>query len=202
MSPRIESGDVLLVVDIQNDFCPAGALGIAEGDAIIPLINRWIESAISRGAHVIASRDWHPSHHISFKERGGPWPPHCVQGTRGAEFHADLRLPANAVIVSKATHPDRDSYSAFGETTLKDELQRDGVRRLWIAGLALDYCVKETAIDAQNLGYEVHVIADATRAVNAQPGDGDRALQHMRNAGVFIEQGLGLVPLATSLNQG
>jgi nicotinamidase/pyrazinamidase len=175
-------------------------LGVAEGDAIIPGINRWIEAATNRGAHVFASRDWHPANHISFKERGGPWPPHCVQGTNGAEFHADLRLPANTVIISKATHPDRDSYSAFGETPLADELRRVHARRLWIAGLALDYCVKETAIDARKLGYEVHVIADATRAVNAQAGHGDRALQQMRDAGVIIERGRDPVPLASASN--
>src|SRR5437899_3543758 len=135
----LKSGDALLIVDVQNDFCPGGALAVRDGDAVVPVLNRWVAEAETSGVPVFASRDWHPENHISFKERGGPWPPHCVQGTKGSEFHAGLRLPANIVVISKATHPDRDSYSAFGETPLADELRRVHARRLWIAGLALDY---------------------------------------------------------------
>jgi len=186
---RLKAGDALLVVDVQNDFCPDGALGVKEGDQIVPEVNRWIKLAGESGVPVIASRDWHPRNHISFKARGGPWPPHCVLGTRGAEFHPDLRLPENVTIISKATAPDVDSYSAFGGTDLADRLSAMNTRRLWIAGLALDYCVRETARDARRLGYEVHVIAEATRAVNVHPDDGARAMKELEAMGAVVEGG-------------
>src|SRR5438552_15199445 len=119
---KLEAGDALLIVDVQNDFCPGGALPVPEGDAIIPVLNRWIDEAEARGVPVFASRDWHPQNHVSFKQRGGPWPPHCVQGTKGAAFHPGLKLPKNAEIVSKAQDPETDSYSAFGGTDLAGRL--------------------------------------------------------------------------------
>jgi nicotinamidase/pyrazinamidase len=179
-------GDALIVVDIQNDFCAGGSLAVPEGDQIVPEINPWIALADERGIPIFASRDWHPKHHISFKERGGPWPPHCIQGTQGAEFHPDLRLPANATIISKATDPEKESYSAFGDTDLADRLRITNTERLWIGGLALDYCVRHTAIDARRLGYEVHLIANATRAVNRK--DGARTLKQLDDMGVIIER--------------
>src|SRR5690242_13289968 len=129
--------DALLVVDVQNDFCPGGALEVAEGDAVIPVLNEWISAAEAARVPILASRDWHPAGHVSFKMRGGPWPEHCVQGTTGAEFHPHLKLPPTVEIISKGDTPDRDSYSAFGGTDLAGRLQRLGVQRLWIGGLTL-----------------------------------------------------------------
>jgi len=184
----MQAGDALLVVDVQNDFCPGGALAVSEGDEVVPVLNQWIEQAQACGIPVFASRDWHPPGHISFKERGGPWPPHCVQGTAGAAFHADLKLPANAEIISKADNPDQDSYSAFGGTDLAERLRRRGIKRVWIGGLTADYCVRWSALDALHKGFEVHVIVDATRAVNVEPGDGRRALEEIQRAGAFLEE--------------
>ena len=179
----MEQGDALLIVDVQNDFCPGGALQVEQGHLVVPVLNQWLEEAQRSGIPVYASRDWHPAGHVSFKERGGPWPPHCVQGTAGAEFHSDLRLPENAQIISKGHDPDQDSYSAFGGTQLKEQLRRAGIRRLWIGGLAQDYCVRETVLDAIREGFQVHLIVDATRAVNVRPDDGTRALDELRKAG-------------------
>jgi nicotinamidase/pyrazinamidase len=180
---KLSSSDGLLIVDVQNDFCPGGTLAVTEGDRVVPILNEWIEAAVAAGASVFASRDWHPPNHISFRDRGGPWPPHCIQGTRGAQFHPDLKLPDNVQVISKADSADADSYSAFGNTNLTDRLRKAGVRRVWIGGLAQDYCVRETALDALKAGFEVHVIVDATRAVNVKPDDGRRALEDIRQAG-------------------
>ena len=184
----LQAGDALLVVDIQNDFCPGGALGVSAGDEVIPVLNRWIGEAGAKGVPVFATRDWHPADHISFRQRGGPWPPHCVQGTHGAEFHPDLRLPPDAQIVSKATTPDVESYSAFGDTDLVKRLRDAGVKRVWIGGLAQDYCVRYSSLDAIKQGFEVHVIVDATRAVNLSPEDGRHALQEIKRAGGILEE--------------
>jgi nicotinamidase/pyrazinamidase len=187
---RMGPGDALLIVDVQNDFCPGGALAVPEGDAVIPVLNQWIDEANSRGVPVFASRDWHPRNHISFKERGGPWPPHCVRGTSGAAFHPDLKLPPDVEIVSKAEDPDKDSYSAFGETDLADHLRKAEVKTLWIGGLAQDYCVRASALDAIRQGFKVHLITDATRAVNVHAGDGQRALDEIKEAGAVLEETL------------
>ena len=186
--PGDASGAALLVVDVQNDFCPGGALAVKEGDKVIPILNEWIRAAESAAAPVFASRDWHPANHISFRDRGGPWPPHCIQGTAGAEFHRDLKLPEGAQVISKADAPDRESYSAFGSTDLADRLRRAGIRRLWIGGLAQDYCVRETALDALREGFTVHIIVDATRPVDVTPEDGARALEAIRQAGGLLEK--------------
>jgi nicotinamidase/pyrazinamidase len=186
----LKAGDALLIVDVQNDFCPGGALAVPEGDSVIPVLNQWIAYADARRLPVFASRDWHPRNHISFKERGGPWPPHCIQGTSGAAFHPDLKLPPNVEVVSKAEEPDKDSYSAFGGTDLADRLRRAGVKQVWIGGLAQDYCVRATALDAIEQGFAVHLITDATRAVNLHPGDGQHALDEIQQAGAVLEETL------------
>jgi nicotinamidase/pyrazinamidase len=185
--PALGPSDALIVVDVQNDFCPGGALPVPEGDRVVPVLNRWIEAARAGGATIVASRDWHPADHVSFRERGGSWPPHCIQDTKGAAFHRGLRLPTDAVIVSKGTDRDHDQYSAFGGSSLADDLRRRGVRRLWVGGLAEDYCVRATVLDALKAGFEVHLIADAVRPVNVRPDDGRRAREEMREAGCVIE---------------
>jgi nicotinamidase/pyrazinamidase len=184
----MQPGDALLIVDIQNDFCPGGALGIAGGEEVIPVLNHWIDEAQRQNVPVYASRDWHPAGHISFRERGGPWPPHCVQGTPGAAFRPDLHLPTNAEIISKGYDPNKDSYSAFGGTDLGEKLRRSGIKRLWIGGLAQDYCVRETTLDAIRAGLEVHVIVEGTRPVNVNADDGRRALEDIARAGAVLER--------------
>jgi nicotinamidase/pyrazinamidase len=187
VSTPLGSSDALIVVDVQNDFCPGGALAVTGGDEVVPVLNAWIEAATQGGALIVASRDWHPADHCSFRERGGPWPRHCAQQTHGAEFHPNLKLPPGARIVSKGTRADEEAYSAFQGTELASELKRGGVARVWIGGLALDYCVRATALDALAAGFETHVIADATRAVNVRAGDGERALAELAAAGCVIE---------------
>lgn len=185
MGPTFQPGDALIIVDVQPDFCPGGALPIAQGDDVVPVLNRAIVAATEAKVPVYASRDWHPRGHLSFVERGGQWPPHCVQDTPGAAFHPDLRLPADARIVTKGTRFDKDQYSAFDETGLAAELRHDGVRRVWIGGLAEDVCVKATALDARAAGFDVHLIEAATRPVTVEGGR--KALEEMRAAGVHVD---------------
>lgn len=186
----LDRGDALLIIDVQNDFCPGGALAVPEGDTVVPVLNQWIARANAKHVPVFASRDWHPRNHISFKDRGGRWPPHCVQGTSGAAFHPELKLPPDVEIISKAEDPDKDSYSAFGDTDLADRLREAGVKTVWMGGLAQDYCVRATALDAIQQGFNVHLITDATRAVNVHPGDGQKALDEIRKAGAILEETL------------
>lgn len=183
-SELLEQSDALLVVDVQNDFLPGGTLAVEGGQQIIPVLNDWIAAAESQGVPVIASRDWHPVEHVSFAERGGPWPVHCVQDTHGAAFHADLRLPRDVVLVSKGTRFDEDAYSAFENTGLDDYLGRHGIRRLWVGGLTQDICVKDTVLAARQQGYDTVLIPDATLPVDSAAGE--EALQAMRGAGAKI----------------
>jgi nicotinamidase/pyrazinamidase len=185
---RLGRRDALLVVDVQNDFCAGGTLAVPGGDEVVPVLNRWIAACRKAGVPIFATRCWHPPRHASFAERGGPWPPHCVQGTRGAEFHPDLALPAGVPVVTKGADPDRDDYSDFSGTGLGDRLRALGVRRVFIGGLALDYCVRASALDAIREGFAAHVIRDATRAVDVQPGDGERAVAELRAAGAVVEE--------------
>jgi nicotinamidase/pyrazinamidase len=184
-SNSLRKGDALLLVDVQVDFCPGGALPIAEGDRVVPVLNRWIEAAVAQGIPVYASRDWHPAHHLSFAERGGPWPVHCVQDTPGARFHPELRLPDDVIKVAKGVRFDKDQYSAFDETGLAVHLRAEGVGRLWIGGLAQDVCVRATVLDARRHGFQVCVIADGMRPVTAEGGE--RAIAEMREAGAILE---------------
>lgn len=186
MPPRVLGpSDALLVVDVQRDFCANGALAVPEGDAVVPVLNDWIAAARRGGAHVVFSRDWHPSDHCSFRDRGGPWPPHCVQGTPGAAFHPSLKVPSDAWIVSKGTDRDREQYSALDGTGLVERLKALGVRRVWVGGLALDYCVRASAQDALAAGFEVHLLTGATRAVH--PEQASEVLAQLQAAGAILE---------------
>lgn len=180
----LRPGDGLLLVDVQSDFCPGGALPIAEGDAVVPVLNRWIEAAQAKGVAVYASRDWHPLRHVSFLGHGGLWPPHCLEDSPGAAFRPDLALPAETVRVTKGVRFDQDQNSAFDQTGFAVQLRRDGVRRLWVGGLALDVCVLATVLDACREGFEVGLIRAGTRPVTAEGGS--EAIEKMRAAGVRI----------------
>jgi nicotinamidase/pyrazinamidase len=175
----------LLVVDVQNDFCPGGSLAVAHGDEVVAPLNELIEEFLERGEPVFKSRDWHPEKTKHFTAYGGTWPVHCVQNTKGAEFHLELKDDIHIRTISKGLG-DEDSYSAFDGTDLALQLQRLGVKELWIGGLATDYCVKNTVLDALKEGFRVKALTDAMRAVELQPGDGERAIEEMRAAGAEI----------------
>jgi nicotinamidase/pyrazinamidase len=180
-----EKKRALIVVDVQNDFCPGGALAVPGGDHVVAPLNKLIREFIERGDMVFKSRDWHPPKTRHFAQYGGTWPVHCVQNTPGAEFHRDLLDDPRIRVVSKGMG-DEDSYSAFDGTDLADVLREQGVEEVWIGGLATDYCVKNTVLDALREGFKVKAISDAMRAVEIQPGDGERAIQEMRRAGAEI----------------
>jgi nicotinamidase/pyrazinamidase len=170
---KLQPGDALIAVDVQNDFCPGGALPIDEGDQVVAVLNRWIDAALAEAVPVYLSRDWHPLAHLSFAERGGPWPPHCLQDSEGARFHPRLRIPDTAVKITKGVRFDQDQNSAFDQTGLSARLTHDGVRRLFVGGLAEDVCVSATVIDGCRAGFEVWLIAGATRPTT--PANGERA---------------------------
>ncbi|MGE5320110.1 MAG: isochorismatase family protein [Hyphomicrobiaceae bacterium] len=180
---RLQAGDVLLVTDIQNDFLRGGSLAVAGGDAVIPVLNRYIGEFVARGLPVYATRDWHPEGHCSFHAQGGPWPVHCVAGTPGAAFAPTLTLPPDVTVISKATSQDKEAYSSFQGTDLDSRFRAAGIHRLFIGGLTTDYCVLNSVRDARQLGYDVFVLADAIRAVDVQPGDGQRAEAEMGRLG-------------------
>ena len=184
MAIELTRGDALLLVDVQIDFCPGGALPIPGGDAVVPVLNRWIDAAARAGVPVFATRDWHPEGHPSFASHGGPWPRHCVQDTPGARFHPALRLPGDAVVVTKGTRFDQDQYSAFDQTGLAARLRRDRVTRLVVGGLAQDVCVKATVLDALREGFAVTLAADGSCPVTE--AGGREAVQAMRRAGARI----------------
>jgi nicotinamidase/pyrazinamidase len=179
-------GDALLVVDVQNDFLPGGALGIAGGDAVVAPLNRLLAAWRTRRLPVYLTRDWHPPGHCSFTARGGPWPVHCVAGSYGAEFSPRLERAHGDVVVSKATGVDRDAYSALDGTQLADELVRSGVRRIFVGGLATDYCVRATGLDARAANLDVVVLRDAVCAVDVHPDDGRKALSELAAAGAVL----------------
>lgn len=179
---NFRDGDALILVDLQNDFCPGGALPIEGGHEVVEELNRWIDAATAAGVPVFASRDWHPKGHISFEPQGGKWPPHCLQDSEGAAFHPRLRLPEDAIKVTKGVRFDQDQYSAFDRTGLGDEMRRRGIERLWVGGLAQDVCVAATVLGGREEGFDVMLITKGTRPVT--PEGGKKALQEMRDAGV------------------
>jgi nicotinamidase/pyrazinamidase len=184
----MQQGDALIIVDVQNDFCPGGSLPVAEGDRVVPELNEYARRFVDAGLPVILTRDWHPHQTRHFTTGGGVWPPHCIQRTHGAAFHADLAIPDRALIVSKGMDPDSDCYSGFDAITedgrtLAEVLRTLGVRRVFTGGLATDYCVRHTALDARKLSLDVVLLTDAMRGVDVQPGDSARALDEMRAAG-------------------
>lgn len=183
MKPALDTHAALMLVDVQKDFLPGGSLAVPAGDAVVPVLGRYITLARVRGMPIFASRDWHPARHCSFREEGGVWPVHCVAGTPGAEFAPGLELPPGAVIINKATQTDVDAYSAFAGTDLAQRLHDLGIKRILVGGLATDYCVLNTVLDALKEGFEVLLLEDAIRAVNVRPGDGERAEMRMREAG-------------------
>jgi nicotinamidase/pyrazinamidase len=179
--------DALVIVDAQNDFCPGGALAVADGDQIIQTLNHYIDIFSKAHCPIFATRDWHPAKTSHFKDYGGPWPVHCVQESYGAEFHPALRL-GSAVVLSKGMAADQDSYSGFqaansSGTLLADLLRRDGIERIFVGGLATDYCVKQTVLDGLTQGFQVVLLVDAVRAVNLGPNDGAVAIDEMIRAG-------------------
>lgn len=175
----------LIVVDVQNDFCPGGALAVPHGDEVVAPLNRLIEEFLDEGLPVFKSRDWHPQQTRHFAQDGGTWPVHCVQETHGAEFHAELVDDPRIEVVSKGMG-DEDTYSAFGGTRLASILRERGVEEVWVGGLATDYCVKHTVLDALHEGFKVRAITEAMRAVELQTGDGQQAIAEMRQAGAEI----------------
>jgi len=180
---RLQRGDALIIVDVQNDFLPGGRLAVPQGHAVIPPLNGYIARFAAAALPVYATRDWHPPDHCSFRAQGGVWPAHCVAGSPGARFADALALPHGAVVVSKAERPETDAYSGFDGTGLAQRLRAEGVVRVFIGGLAADYCVLHTVLDALQLGFTVYLLEDAVRAVDLEPGDGERALARMYLAG-------------------
>lgn len=198
--PKPGEQSVLLLVHLQNDFCRNGTVPVPEGDHVIPVANAWIRFFAGRGYGVVATRDWHPPNHCSFQERGGPWPPHCVQGSLGSQLHPDLRIPPGTLIVSCATNPNKEAHSGFDGTSLEDRLEDLDADTVYVIGFATDYCVKRTVLDARRLGFRVVVVQDGIRGFDVRPGDVQRAVQAMQAAGATIASSadLGIWPESES----
>ena len=181
IGPTPRPGDALIVVDVQNDFLPGGSLAVPRGDDVVPVLNRYLETFGARGLPIFATRDWHPANHCSFQQQGGPWPPHCVAGSQGAEFAAALKLTPQTKVVSKATTPELDAYSGFEGTDLDAQLKAKHVKRVFVGGLATDYCVLNTVRDALAREYQVYLLIDGIRAID--PEDGRHAEEEMARLG-------------------
>jgi nicotinamidase/pyrazinamidase len=184
-------GSVLLLEDVQNDFCAGGTLAVPGGDEIVPVLNRYIALFLDKGLPVYASRDWHPKESSHFSSHGGLWPVHCVQGSEGARFHHDLRLPDDVIVISKGMDPAEDGFSSFEAICEKglgfsESLTQRGARHIYIGGLATDYCVKYTVLEALKLGFSVTVLIDAVRGVDLKPGDAETAIREMVLAGAKV----------------
>ncbi len=185
MAVEVNKYSALIVVDVQNDFCVGGTLAVPDGDKVVYILNDYIPRFFAKGAAIFATRDWHPMHHISFKERGGPWPPHCVQRTKGADFHQDLKLPFGVEIISKGFLAEKDAYSGFEGTELKTRLCYRSIQKVFVGGLATDYCVRNTVLDSLKHRFETCLLLDAVRGVNLQPDDSKKAISEMRSAGAI-----------------
>jgi nicotinamidase/pyrazinamidase len=184
----MKAKEALVIIDVQNDFCPGGALPVADGHGVVPVLNRQIEKFQSAGLPIMATRDWHPERTSHFKAYGGVWPPHCVRGTKGAEFHPELKLPPDAIIFSTGMAADEDGYSGFqgkdaNGVALADVLRSLGVEQILVGGLATDYCVKHTVLDGLKAGFKVVLLEDAIRGVDLNLGDSERAITEMLRAG-------------------
>ena len=179
----ITNNSAIIAVDIQNDFCPGGALPVPDGDAVVYSMNLYITKFSKMGLPVYFTRDWHPQNHISFKTNGGIWPEHCVQETYGAELHKKLLIPSRAVIISKGISPDNEGYSGFQGTDLDKRLKANNIRQLFIGGLATDYCVKSPVLDALHAGFDVVFLSDASKGVDVNPGDSEQAIDEMLREG-------------------
>lgn len=187
----VQQGDVLSVTDVQYDFLPGGSLGVPDGDQVVPPLNRAIEIFSRKGLPVFFTRDWHPPDHSSFRDQGGSWPPHCVRKTEGAKFYAGLNIPGEAVVISKAVTKDSEQYSTLYGKDRKGKtenalLEEIGVGRVFIGGLATEYCVLHTVKDVLEEGFEVYVLTDGIRAVDVNPGDGEKALKEMADKGAQL----------------
>jgi nicotinamidase/pyrazinamidase len=183
---RVTPETVLIIVDLQNDFCPGGALPVRGGELVVGYLNRYISRIKAKGGVVAASRDWHPPDHISFRNRGGPWPPHCIRHTHGAAFHPELALPKGAWLISKGSKQNADAYSGFDGTDLEKRLRRYGARAVWVGGLATDYCVKATVMDSIKRNFATTLLVDGVRGVEVRSGDSERAIEEMRYAGAKV----------------
>src|SRR5713101_4788688 len=181
-----ENRKALIVVDVQNDFCPGGSLAVARGDEVVAPLNKLMKEFLDRGEPVFKTRDWHPARTRHFAAYGGVWPVHCVQNTHGAEFHPDLLDDSRITIISKGIDESADGYSGFDGTNLAELLREQDVKEVWVGGLATDYCVKHTVLEARQEGFDVKALADAMRAVNVSPDDGAKAIEEMRAAGAEI----------------
>ena len=184
----MEEKKALLIVDVQNDFCPGGALAVPEGDKIVPVLNKYLMIFSRKKWPIFASRDWHPKQSKHFKKFGGPWPEHCIQNTRGARLHPGLRLPKETIVLSKGMDPGKDSYSAFQAVDAKgtkffELLKISGIKELFVGGLATDYCVKSSVLDALKFGFKVKLLINAIKGVNIKPEDSEEAIEEMVRAG-------------------
>lgn len=186
MRDAIGPNDAVIVIEVQRDFFPGGAYPIPDADTIIPVLNRWLQSATRIGATTVAVVDRHPADHCSFTEQGGDWPAHCIDQSRGASLHPDLALPDDALLVQKGRMRDRDNVSGFDDTSLADDLHARGIERVWIGGLAQDIAVEATVLDALDAGFDTHLIPGGSRPAEAQPGNALRAIEAMRAAGAHV----------------
>ena len=180
---KIEENDALIIVDMQKCFCLGGALPVNDGDQIVPVLNEYIVKFRRARAQIFATRDWHPPNHRSFKNYGGRWPPHCIQNTRGADFHPNLKLPVDTTVISTGESPFVEGYSGFDHTDIAHRLKANKIKRVFVGGLATDYCVKYTVLDALEKGFETILLVDAMKGINEKPDDAKKAIDKMLRNG-------------------